>query len=173
MGRAEALHQSIHRDPADGHCTAKKIRREDVSADDCLCNHCTAKCCRYFALPIDDADGSRRTSSYIRWYPAARSGDACSSRTVRGTCWCTPSASTCADDNLCGIYETRPQICRDYTTDKCEYEDDWVYDHYLERPEQVREYAEAVLARRKAAASAAPCPSAADRGLLKIGDGKR
>ncbi len=26
------------------------------------------------------------------------------------------------DDNLCGIYETRPQICRDYTTDNCEYE---------------------------------------------------
>ena len=49
------------------------------------------------------------------------------------------------DDNRCGIYETRPQVCRDYTTKECEYEDDWTYDFYLERPEQVAEYIEAVL----------------------------
>ena len=49
------------------------------------------------------------------------------------------------DDNLCQIYETRPQICRDYTTENCEYEDDWTYEKYFETPEQVEEYAEAVL----------------------------
>ena len=48
-------------------------------------------------------------------------------------------------DNRCGIYDTRPQICRDYSTDDCEYEDDWVYEQYLETAEQVDEYAEAVL----------------------------
>jgi Fe-S-cluster containining protein len=49
------------------------------------------------------------------------------------------------DDHRCGIYDTRPQICRDYSTDKCEYEDDWVYEHYFETAEQVEEYAEARL----------------------------
>ena len=48
-------------------------------------------------------------------------------------------------DNRCGIYETRPNICRTYTTDNCEYDDHWVYDHYWETAEQVMEYAEAVL----------------------------
>ena len=48
-------------------------------------------------------------------------------------------------NNLCGIYETRPQICRDYTTDQCEYENDWTYEMYFETPEQIQEYAEAVL----------------------------
>jgi Fe-S-cluster containining protein len=48
-------------------------------------------------------------------------------------------------DNRCGIYDTRPQICRDYTTDNCEFEDDWTYDLYFEAPEQIRQYAEAVL----------------------------
>ena len=62
-------------------------------------------------------------------------------------------------DNLCGIYDTRPQICRDYTTDNCEYDDDWVYDHTWRRPEQVEEYAEAVLPSRQARASAAPSRS--------------
>ena len=52
-------------------------------------------------------------------------------------------------NNLCGIYETRPKICRDYTTDKCEYDEDWVYDHYWETAEQVVEYAEAVLGPRR------------------------
>jgi Fe-S-cluster containining protein len=49
------------------------------------------------------------------------------------------------EDNRCGIYETRPQICRDYNTKDCEFDDDWTYDFYLERPEQVAEYTEAVL----------------------------
>ena len=52
------------------------------------------------------------------------------------------------DDNLCGIYETRPQICRDYTTKDCEYDDDWTYDFYLETADQVAEYTEAVLPKR-------------------------
>jgi Fe-S-cluster containining protein len=49
------------------------------------------------------------------------------------------------DDNRCGIYDTRPQICRDYSTDNCEYEDDWTYDRYFETPEQISEYIEAVI----------------------------
>jgi Fe-S-cluster containining protein len=46
-------------------------------------------------------------------------------------------------DNRCGIYQTRPQICRDYTTASCEYDDDAVYDLYFETAEQVSEYMEA------------------------------
>lgn len=53
------------------------------------------------------------------------------------------------ENNLCGIYENRPQICRDYTTANCEYDDEWVYDHYWETAEQIEEYAEAVLGPRE------------------------
>jgi Fe-S-cluster containining protein len=51
-------------------------------------------------------------------------------------------------DNRCGIYETRPRVCREYSMKDCEYEDDWTYDFYLESPEQVEEYMEAVLQKR-------------------------
>jgi Fe-S-cluster containining protein len=51
-------------------------------------------------------------------------------------------------DNRCGIYETRPQICRDYTTKDCEYDDDWTYDFYLETADQVAEYTEAILPKK-------------------------
>ncbi len=46
-------------------------------------------------------------------------------------------------DQRCGIYHTRPEICREYSTDNCEYDEDSVYEKYFETPEQVAEYLEA------------------------------
>lgn len=47
------------------------------------------------------------------------------------------------DDHRCGIYETRPQICREYTTDDCEYDDNYTFDRYFATPEQIDEYSNA------------------------------
>ncbi len=49
------------------------------------------------------------------------------------------------DNNMCGIYETRPEICREYTTKNCEYDVEWTYEFYLETAEQVGDYTEAVI----------------------------
>jgi hypothetical protein len=49
------------------------------------------------------------------------------------------------EDFRCGIYEDRPMICRSYSSEECEYEDDALYDKFFETPEQLWEYAEAVL----------------------------
>jgi len=37
------------------------------------------------------------------------------------------------DDGGCGIYETRPQVCRDYSNDFCEYDEpaEDNFDHYF------------------------------------------
>lgn len=48
-------------------------------------------------------------------------------------------------DHRCGIYETRPEICREYSTDNCEYDEDSTYEKYFETPEQVVEYVEATV----------------------------
>ena len=48
-------------------------------------------------------------------------------------------------DGRCGVYETRPKICRDYSTKNCEYDADGLYDLYFETPEQIHEYADSVL----------------------------
>jgi Fe-S-cluster containining protein len=121
-----------------------KPTREQLHPGEVLCDHCIAKCCRYFALPIDKPT-TRSDFEYMRWYLLH---DRATVFTEEGT-WYLMVHTQCKHlqpDNRCGIYETRPQICRDYTTDNCEYEDDWVYDHYFETPEQVDEYADAVLA---------------------------
>lgn len=124
-----------------------RIRREELKPGEILCAYCTGKCCRYFALPIetpttwDDFD-------HIRWY--MMHGDV--SIFVEDDTWYLMVHADCKHlqpDHRCGAYETRPQICRKYTTDDCEYEEDACYEKLFESPEQIWEYAAAVLPRRK------------------------
>ena len=120
-----------------------KPRRKEIPDDKVLCEYCTAKCCRYFAMPIE-APEDLTDFEYIRWYLLHERATVFK----EDDDWYLLVHTTCRhlqDDNRCGIYETRPQICREYSTKDCEYEDDWTYDFYLERPEQVAEYEEAVL----------------------------
>ena len=121
----------------------KKPDRKDLPSDANLCDYCTAKCCRYFALPIETPT-EWRDFEFIRWY--LLHGRA--SVFVDEGDWYLMVHTDCKHlqaDNRCGIYETRPPICREYTTDNCEYEDDWTYEFYLETAEQVHEYTEAVI----------------------------
>ena len=123
--------------------TAAKISREDLKPGEVLCDHCTAKCCHYFALPIETPT-SHRDFDFIRWYLLHDRA----SVFIEDDDWYLLVHTVCKHlmpDNLCGIYHTRPIICREYSTDGCEYEDDWTYDRYFETPEQVGEYADAVL----------------------------
>ncbi|HYW81568.1 MAG TPA: YkgJ family cysteine cluster protein [Thermoguttaceae bacterium] len=125
----------------------KKPRRKDLGPDEVLCSYCPAKCCCYFALPIDEPE-SWEEFEYIRWYLLHERATVF----IEEDSWYLLVHNRCkhlGNDNLCGIYATRPQVCRDYTTKNCEYDDQWVYDHYWETPEQVEEYAEAVLGPRK------------------------
>jgi len=124
----------------------QKIKREDVPPGKVLCEYCSAKCCRYFALPIETPE-SFEDLEYIRWY--LLHGQA--SVFKEDDTWYLLVHTVCKhlqSDNRCGIYETRPQICRDYTTDGCEYDEDWTYDFYLETPEQVWEYTEATIQKK-------------------------
>ena len=133
--------------------------REDVPKEANLCEHCTAKCCQYFALPIETPE-TREEFDNLRWYmyhgsPAAAQagqGAGVGSQPVQlfvddGT-WFLMVNLPCRHlqpDNRCGVYEIRPQICRDYTTKNCEYDGDGLYDMFFETPEQLHEYAQAVL----------------------------
>jgi len=82
---------------------------------------------------------------FIRWYLLHDRA----TMFVEDETWYLLVHTTCKhlqSDHRCGIYETRPQICRDYTTAKCEYDDDAVYDKYFETAEQIAEYTEALFA---------------------------
>lgn len=124
----------------------KKISRKDLGSDENLCEYCTAKCCRYFALPIETPE-KFEDFEYIRWYLLHDRASVFKDDED----WYLLVHTVCEHlqpDNRCGIYETRPKICRDYTTKNCEYDDDWTYDFYLETAEQVAEYTEAVIQKK-------------------------
>jgi Fe-S-cluster containining protein len=124
-----------------------RIRRDQLKPGEVLCDHCTAKCCKYFALPMEKPT-TRKDYDYLRWFLLHQQASAF----VEDGTWYLIVHTPCKHlqpDNRCGIYETRPEICREYTTDGCEYDDDWVYEQYFETAEQVAEYTEAVLPRKR------------------------
>ena len=136
-----------------------KPHRQDLAPGDCLCNYCTAKCCRYFALPLDTPT-TWKDFDFLRWFLLHERASAF----VEDGTWYLLVHTLCRHlraDNLCGIYETRPNICRAYKTTNCEYEDDWVYDHYLETAAQVEEYALARLGPRRGQSFRSPKPAVA------------
>jgi len=120
-----------------------QIDRDKLPPGQVLCEYCTAKCCRYFALPIETPE-EFQDFEYLRWYLLHERATVFK----EDDNWYLLVHTICKHlqpNNLCGIYETRPQICRDYTTENCEYDNDWTYEFYLETPEQVSEYTEAVI----------------------------
>jgi Fe-S-cluster containining protein len=119
------------------------ISRKDLKSGEVLCDYCSAKCCRYFAMAMDTPT-ERRDLDFIRWYVLH---DGATVFTEDDT-WYLLVHAECRhlqSDNRCGIYHTRPAICREYSTDNCEYDDRYVYDRYFETPEQVQEYMDAVF----------------------------
>lgn len=134
----------------------RKPHREDLKPGEILCTYCPAKCCRYFALTIDTPK-SWNDFEYVRWYLLHEGATVF----TEDDSWYLLVHNRCKnlrDDNLCAAYETRPQVCRDYSTKDCEYEDEWVYEHYWETPEQIEEYAEAVLGPRTGHGFRSPKP---------------
>ncbi len=116
---------------------------------DSLCTQCAALCCRYFALPIDNPE-TRREYEDIRWY-------LCHENVVvfiEKSQWYVGILNRCKhlmDDNRCGIYETRPTICRGYSTDNCDYHGgEYDYKQLFTSAEQLREYADEQLAKQRA-----------------------
>lgn len=138
-----------------------KKRREDLRPGECLCDHCTGKCCRYFSLPIDTPTTWDDFDS-IRWYLAHGQ----TLVYVEEATWYLLVMTRCTylrKDNRCAIYLNRPKICCEYTTDDCEYDSDWSFDKLFERPEQIWEYAEAVLPPRRRK------PAGSTNGLVILG----
>ena len=120
-----------------------KPSREDLPKDANLCEYCTAKCCQYIALPIDTPK-TWKDYDDLRWYLAH--GDV--SIFVDEGSWYIMMHKKCnhlLPDNRCGIYDDRPEICRGYNTDNCEYDDEYTYEKIFETDWQMWEYAEAVL----------------------------
>ncbi|MBW7905007.1 MAG: YkgJ family cysteine cluster protein [Phycisphaerae bacterium] len=104
-----------------------------------LCEHCTAICCRYIALPIDTPQ-DRGDFDDVRWYLMHEGV----SIFVEDGEWYISFNATCRHlqpDQRCGVYETRPRICRQYSTSECDYHSgDYGWEQHFTCPEHLDEY---------------------------------
>ncbi len=114
--------------------------REKAAMGSILCEHCTGACCRYIALPIEEPT-DRRDFDDMRWYVMHKG----ISVFVEDDEWYIQIAADCENlqpDNMCGIYETRPAICREYDAGECDYAGgDYHYEVILRTPQDVQDYA--------------------------------
>jgi uncharacterized protein len=110
-----------------------------------LCEHCTAVCCHYIALPIDEPD-TKRDFDDMRWYLMHEGVTVF----IEDGDWFIQFKTKCRNlqtDFKCGVYETRPTICREYKDDGCDYVGgDYEYDELFTEPEQIVAYGKKVLA---------------------------
>ena len=112
----------------------------------CLCDECAALCCRYFALPLDSPKDVKDYDN-IRWYLMHENVVVFIDKKQ----WYIGIMTRCKNlqqDNRCAVYDTRPRICRSYSTDNCDYHGgEYDFDTLFTSAEQLRQYAEAKLGR--------------------------
>ena len=112
-----------------------------------LCIRCPGACCRYIALPFDEPEDEEAFEE-VRWFLMHEGV----SVFVTDDQWYVSVATPCkhlTDQSLCDVYATRPQICRQYGQDDCDYcGGDYEYQQFFTHPEQIVEYAEQKLARK-------------------------
>jgi Fe-S-cluster containining protein len=114
-----------------------------------LCEHCVGYCCRHIALPLDEPE-ERSDFDDIRWYLLHEGVTVF----VEDGDWYIHVQTTCRHlqpDYRCGIYETRPQICRDYSTDNCDYHSgDYGWEQHFTAAEHLDAYVEERFRKRGA-----------------------
>ncbi len=85
------------------------------------CGFCTnSKCCHYVTQTID-APRSKDDFEHLLWQVSH--GNVKVYKDHEG--WCLLFETSCMHlrpGGLCGIYEQRPQICRDHSNDYCEFD---------------------------------------------------
>ena len=113
-----------------------------------LCENCPAACCRYIALPLDEPTDAESFEE-VRWFLMHEGV----SVFVSDGQWYLSMATQCkhlTEESQCQRYETRPQICREYSSDSCDYRcGDYEYDEFFTHPEQIVEYANLVSGSKK------------------------
>jgi uncharacterized protein len=133
-----------------------------------LCHRCPAACCRYIALPFDEPQDAEAFEE-VRWFLMH---DGVTVFVTDGQ-WYVSVATHCKHldaQNRCTIYADRPQICREYSSDGCDYRGgDYGYKLFFTHPQQVVEYA-----RKRGRVKPAAAKTAAGKGKRKAGPaGKR
>jgi hypothetical protein len=104
------------------------------------CSRCIpAKCCEYFSLEID-RPRSKRDYNDLLWFLAHDNV----SIYIWEKSWYLMVHNRCRflnkKSNLCEIYDERPKICREHTTDECEFDSEYEFDEHFKTYEDLKRW---------------------------------
>ncbi len=104
-----------------------------------VCIRCHAKCCRYIMLQIDTP--TRKIDfENLRWY---LSHHGTTIYLEKGNIWFLHIDSICrhlTSDGRCGIYDNRPQICREHDPSGCEFDSEYTAKVKFSNIEELDDY---------------------------------
>ena len=105
------------------------------------CERCIAVCCKYIAVPLDEPEEERDVDD-MQWFLlhenigiyVTEEGD-----------WYIEFHTPCKklEGNKCGIYTTRPEVCKEHPMENCEMNGEGEpWEHYFKTPEELLVYIE-------------------------------
>ena len=128
----------------------KKQKNTKTRAKD-QCHDCPAKCCHDLVL-VMNKPRTRHDIDYYKWHLQFDTV----SLAISGHRWYSVFKARCMyldDDNLCTIYDRRPEKCRRHNPPNCEHFGKW-YDVMLTLPEELEDYLAKEKLRKKKRAAA-------------------
>lgn len=97
------------------------VAGDDAGYGESKCQRCTnSKCCTYFTQAID-TPRSKQDFDHLLWQVSHRGVQLYKEKAG----WYLLVQNPCLHlhpDGRCGIYEARPQVCREYSNDFCEFD---------------------------------------------------
>ena len=104
------------------------------------CAQCLpAKCCRYFSLQID-TPRTKRDFDDLLWMIAHQQV----SIYIEKRKWFLMVHTQCrfldTDTNMCAIYETRPEMCRDHSVKECEWHGPYDFEEHFKSYEELKKW---------------------------------
>ena len=124
-------------------------RKQTVPSVASDCQSCGSRCCTYFCFEIDKPTTFAEFEN-VRWF-IMHQGVTVHIDSAGG--WYISIANRClnlGEDGLCRQYENRPMICRNYTTDGCDFTlGDYEYKAVFTTPEHLENYARARMGSKR------------------------
>lgn len=111
-----------------------------LSKDRNLCSECEGLCCKYIAFPIDTPE-TRKDFDDIRWYLCHKGITVFLEDGQWYVCVSNECRHLCKDTKKCLIYEERPQICKKFKADDCEFRStEYGYDLHFTNDKEMADY---------------------------------
>lgn len=107
------------------------------------CSSCKGNCCRYVVIEIDKPE-KLEDFDIIKWYVCHKNVNVF---VEEEGAWNIEFLTPCehlGEDNLCQIYEKRPQICRDFSVDECPHHNEYIELHSFHSLDEIENYIENV-----------------------------